>query len=58
MKQKGSEKGGAWLLSLLSDAPALPTGAGGLVNRPDHVRKVLRTIPVVTDKPKKTDGLQ
>ena len=59
MDQKGTEKRGAWLLSLPSDDSALPTGAGGCVNRPYHVQKVLRTIPVANDnKPKKNDGLQ
>ena len=47
----------AWLLSLLSAALALPTDAGGCVNRPYHVQKVLRTIPVVSanTQTKKTD---
>ena len=46
--QKRSEKRGALLLSLLSDAPVLPTGAGECVNRPYHVQNVLRTHPGVT----------
>ena len=56
--QKRSERRGALLLSLLSAAPALPTGAGGCVNRPYHVQKVLRTIPVAfDDRQKKLIGL-
>ena len=57
--QKRSEKRGALLLSLLSAALALPTDAGGCVNRPYHVQKVLRIIPVASSdkRQKKLIGL-
>ena len=38
-----------------SDDPPLPTGAGGCLNRPYRVQKVLRTIPVATDNIQKYD---
>ena len=36
-----------------SDDPPLPTAAGGCVNRPHRVQRVLRTIPVAADNRQK-----
>ena len=51
--QKRSETREVWLLRLLSDTPPLSTGVGGCVNRPYHVQKVLRNIPVAYDNRQK-----